>query len=59
MRVNKGTAMTADELGEDPWAAVHGGGVSRKSPVSDVQYLYNLLCSGVVGLGSCYMRRDD
>jgi hypothetical protein len=48
MRIKKGAAMTADELGVDPWATVYGGDVSRKSPVSEV---LQMLCSGVVGLG--------
>jgi hypothetical protein len=48
MRINKGAAMTADELGVDPWAAVHGGDDSRESPVSE---LLQMLCSDAVGLG--------
>jgi hypothetical protein len=47
MRINKGAAMAADEFGEDPWAMVQGGGVSRESPVSGVLYM---LCSHVVRL---------
>jgi hypothetical protein len=47
MRINKGAAMTAEELRVDPWATVYCGDVSRESPVSET---LQTLCSDVVGL---------
>jgi hypothetical protein len=56
MRINKGATMAADGFGEDPWAVVQGGDVSRESPVSGFLYM---LCSAVVRLGFGSLLPDE